>query len=94
MSDPVNLREMRALKEHDARLWSPLDCLKAVVRDLESGELKSVDAIYIAMLRKGETGQAASFPFYTAGAPALELRGVLAQHLHDICIAFTESKSQ
>lgn len=85
MTDPVSLSEARAVKADDARLWTPLECLKAIVRDLESGELKPVDAIYVAMLRRREDGQAASFPFYTAGARTIELRGVLAQHLHDIC---------
>lgn len=88
MTGPINLNEVRALKAEDARLWTPLDCLKAVVRDLENGELKPVDAVYVAMVRRGETGQAIAFPFYTAGAPSIELRGILAQHLHDICAAF------
>lgn len=89
--DPINLREVRALKEQNARLWTPLDCLKAVVRDLESGDLKPIDAIYVAMLRRSEDGNATAFPFYTAGALAVELRGILAQHQHDICNAFSQS---
>lgn len=92
MDDPVNLREFRANKEQDAKLWTPLDCLKAVVRDLESGEMKPVDAIYIAMVRKDESGQAQSFPFATAGTTTIELRGVLSQHLHEICAAFGHSR--
>ena len=88
MADPINLREIRAEKGQDATLWTPLDCLKAVVRDLESGELKPVDAVYVAMVRKAPAGQAQSFPFYTAGSKSLELRGILAQHMYDICEAF------
>jgi hypothetical protein len=88
MSDPISLREARANKEGDATLWTPLDCLKAVVRDLENGECAQVDAVYVAMIRRREDGQASAFPFYTAGAKTIELRGILAQHLHDICSAF------
>ena len=91
MSDPINFREMRALKEQDGTLWTPLDCLKALVREFESGETKPVDAVYVAMLRRREDGQASSFPFYTAGARTIELRGMLAQHLHDICAAFNNT---
>ena len=88
----INIREIRANKEQDALLWKPRDCVEAVLRDLDSGELGQVDAVYIAMVRKGETGQAQSFPFYTAGCTTLELRGMLTQHLHDMCDAFTKSR--
>ena len=91
--EPINFREAHALKQEDGTLWTPLDCLKALVRDLESGEMKPVDAVYIAMVCKGEKGQAQSFPFYTAGAITLELRGILAQHLHGICAAFIGARS-
>jgi len=93
MNNTINLSEARANKENDARLWTPLDCLKAIVRDLESGELRPIDIVYIAMARKGESGQAQSFPFYTAVAQRLELRGVLSQHLHDLCDDFNSSRS-
>lgn len=92
MNDPISFQEARALKEQNAVLWTPLDCLKAIIRDLESGEMKPVDAIYIAMVRKDEDGQAQEFPFATAGAIALELRGILTQHLHEICAAFSSPR--
>lgn len=88
MNEPVNLREARATKQDDATLWTPLDCLKALVRELESGECKPVDAVYVAMVRRDEKGQAVAFPFYAAGARTLEFRGILAQHLHDTCAGF------
>ena len=91
MSDPVSFNEARATKEQDARLWTPLECIKAILRDLETGELKPVDVIYVAMVRKTPAGQTTAFPFYTAGAPSLELRGILAQHLHDLCDAFNRT---
>lgn len=40
MNDPLSLAEARAAKAHDNRLWSPLDCLDKVRRDIESGEIK------------------------------------------------------
>lgn len=88
MSDPISFRAAKALKEQDSTLWTPLDCLKELVRELESGETEPVDAVYVAMMRRREDGQAAGFPFYAAGAKTIELRGILAQHLHDICAAF------
>lgn len=90
MTDPLNFREARAIKKKDARLWTPLDCLKSIVRDLESGECRQVDVIYIAMARKDKDGSATGFPFYTAGGTAFELRGLLAQHLHDLCAEFNQ----
>lgn len=87
--DPVNLNEVRAIQANDATLWTPLDCLKALVRDLESGECAPVDAVYVAMVRRHpENGEATSFPSYTAGAKAVELRGMLTQHISDLCESF------
>ena len=34
-----NLNEKRAEKMQDNRLWTPLDCLKALVRDIEIGDI-------------------------------------------------------
>lgn len=39
MADIENLNEARAHKEKDCRLWSPLEALEALVRDIKSGEL-------------------------------------------------------
>lgn len=94
MSEPVNLNEARAVKSSDATMWTPEECLKAILRDLASGDLKPVDAIYVAMVRRDKKGQAEAFPFYTAGAITLELRGILSQHLHDICAAFETGGSR
>lgn len=83
--EPVNFREALANRDNDATKWTVLDCLKALVRDLESGECQPVDVVYVAMMRRGPDGGAASFPWYTAGGKAIELRGLLAQHQHDVC---------
>lgn len=88
MSDTISLAEARANKEKDATLWSPLDCLKALVRDLESGECAPVNAVYIAMIRRDKEGHATAFPFYTAGARTTELKGMLTQHTFDLCSSF------
>jgi hypothetical protein len=37
---PISLSEMRAKKADDASLWEPLDCAKALVRDIESGKIR------------------------------------------------------
>ena len=85
MADPINFNEARADKENDGTLWTPLECLKSAVRELEDGTLKPVDVIYIAMSRKDEKGFVRWFPHYNAGARRLELQGLLAQHLYDLC---------
>lgn len=38
----VSLGEARAHKDSDARHWSPLDALKALVRDIEAGQINPV----------------------------------------------------
>lgn len=85
MGDTISLSEARAVKEKDGRLWSVTDCLRAVLRDLESGEIEPVDVIYIAMARLPQDGSPSAFPYYSAGARRTELKGVMAQHLHDLC---------
>lgn len=41
MSDePISLAEARAVKAADSKLWSPADALRALLRDIESGEIK------------------------------------------------------
>lgn len=88
MSDPVFLAEKRADKSGDARDWSVLDCLEALVRDLKAGTLPAVDAVYVAMMRRDEKGQMRAAPMFAAGASSLELRGLLTQHLFDMCHYF------
>lgn len=39
MSDDIpSLSAIRALKTQDNRLWSPVDCLRDCIKDIESGE--------------------------------------------------------
>ena len=92
--EPINLREARANKAEDARLWTPLDALKALVRDLENGECQEVQVVYVAMGRINDKGQLCSTPFYTAGSNTLGLRGLLTQHLYDMCDSFANSRKQ
>lgn len=42
MSDEnvVSLNERRAVESEDSTKWTPLDCAKALVRDIENGTLK------------------------------------------------------
>lgn len=83
--DPINFAEARATALGDARAWTPLDCLKALVRDLESGACDPVQVVYVAMARTDEKGDVIGLPYYTAGAPGIVVRGLLAQHLHAKC---------
>lgn len=83
--DIISFNEARAEKEGDGRLWTPLECLKALVRDLENGACNPVQGVYVALVRKGETGEMVSAPFYVAGLSGLEIGGLLAHHLHNLC---------
>lgn len=51
MSDPVSLNERRAAKEKDCKLWEPIDCARALLRDIESGAVKP-DKMFISYLEK------------------------------------------
>lgn len=42
-----SLAEARALKENDSRLWTALDALKSVVRDIENGTEPMPEALAI-----------------------------------------------
>lgn len=56
MSDNiVNLAEARAVAAEDSRLWTPLDCIRALLRDMESGEVDA-DAILVHWYQKTEDG--------------------------------------
>lgn len=55
MSDPISLAEARAVNAEDAKLWSPLDALKALIRDIEAGEV-SPTWIAVHWLERQEGG--------------------------------------
>lgn len=78
MSDVVSLGERRAERGNDARLWTPAEAARALLRDIESGAI-APRAIYVAMVESGPRGS--SYPYITAGASNLEVCGLLAQHL-------------
>lgn len=90
MSDDTikSFGEALANKHNDAKLWSPLECLKALVRDLENGVTAPVDLVFVAMARKAPNGEAKAYPFYMAGGTALEMRGLLVQHTDGLCDRF------
>jgi hypothetical protein len=35
----IGLNEYKAITADDSRLWTPLECLEAMVRDIKSGEI-------------------------------------------------------
>lgn len=85
MSDVLSIEVRRAEKLQDARQWTPLTCLKELVRKLESGEMEPIDMVYVAMSRtvevNGQKGR--NFPYTCAGVDALQTQGLLARHLSD-----------
>ena len=65
--DIVSLNEARAVKAADNTLWSPLECLKAVVRDVEAGVCKPVK-VFIVMEEEGP-GKRNLFTRYRSNLP-------------------------
>jgi hypothetical protein len=75
MSDVISLAEARAAKEEDSTLWTPLDMARALVRDIESGEINP-DQISVQYLYENPEGDRAH-GFYAAGLNYLEHVGLL-----------------
>jgi hypothetical protein len=51
----VSINETRAEKECDNTLWSPMDCVRAVARDMSSG-LISPDTIFVMCVKHEPDG--------------------------------------
>ncbi len=80
MSEPVNLAEERATRDGDCREWTPVDALKACLRDIENGEIVP-DILYIAMAQSDEGKDEAYYDFKVAGGKKLDIIGLLFKHL-------------
>lgn len=78
--EPVDFAERRALKEDDAKLWTPLAALKKIVREIEGGEA-SPRLLYIAMQSERREDGLAAYNYIYAGGTNLECCGLLAVHL-------------
>lgn len=73
-----------AEKTGDCRKWSALDALKDCIRDIESGELNA-ETVYIALKHRVDD-ETVDYRYLAAGGTNIELSGLLAQHLHRLCI--------
>lgn len=71
-----SLEKARADKAGDARLWTPLDCLREVLRLVEAGDLK-IDKIVILHREEIESGGTTG-GYFMAGMTRPELIAVLA----------------
>lgn len=81
MTEPISLAQARADREQNAKLWSPLECLKATIRDIEAGVIAPT-SLYISMATS-ENG-CTRFSYACAGLSRLEAIGLLSQQLHDV----------
>lgn len=76
----VSLGAERAGRARDARLWKPIEAVRELLADMESGAINP-EMIYIAMrYSDGDGGYA--HPFLQAGMNDIEVVGLLSQHLH------------
>ena len=81
-----SLNQTKADKEQDCRLWTPLEALEALVQEIKNGEI-SPDMVYVAMrVRDADDTNLVFYNYTTAGATNMELSGLLAQHLHRLCM--------
>lgn len=80
-SEVVDLARLRVDKSGDSRDWTPLDALRDVLDDIESGKINP-RIIYIAMECPDADGQHTFFDFQCAGGLKLEYIGLLSRHLH------------
>lgn len=82
MSDDnvTSLGARRAEKTADCREWTPLEALRELIAQIESGEA-NVDMLYIACYGDNPTG-GVDYLYKAAGGTKIELIGLLARHLH------------
>lgn len=65
--NPDPLRERRADKAKDAKLWTPLDALRAMIRDIENGSITAPNQIVIIYQKEGAKGENNTIGYYQAG---------------------------
>lgn len=78
----VDLAEERASRSDDARDWTPLMALKALVREIEDGGA-APDMLYVAM-RQQHSHDEASYDCVCAGGDDVQLVGLLTTHVHQL----------
>lgn len=64
MSEPISLGERRAVANGDCREWTPIECVRALLRDLEAGLLKP-EQLCVHMLTPN--GEGHRHKYYVAG---------------------------
>lgn len=64
--DIINLNEARAVKASDNRLWSPVEMLQAVIRDIQSGEINP-KRIVVHYFEQEEPDKGSIYNAYTCG---------------------------
>ena len=80
MNDPINLAKPRADKADDCRLWTPLDALKDLIRQIEDGEVAPDRLIVIH--HKGAAGPGDLYVRF-AGVDKLQTLALLSIALHE-----------
>lgn len=81
MTDNIeSLGAHRARKSDDCRVWTPLEALRELIAQIESGEA-NVDMVYVACYGDNPKG-GVDYVYKAAGGTKIELLGLLARHLH------------
>lgn len=84
VTEPVSLAARRVDRSNDCRDWTPLEALRELVKDIESGA-RNPRAIYVAMESETDEASYTKLGFVCAGADRTELVGLLMRHVHLTC---------
>ena len=87
MSEPTQINAVRADKANDRRMATPLETLKQLVSDIESGKVEAPDQIYIEFFtfKKGDNPlETFRTNFRCAGASYRELIALLELAKRDL----------
>lgn len=85
MGDIVHFNEAKADLSGDSRDWSPLDMLKALVRDIEEGKVKPCSGMCIHFWEDGsdEEGAGRVHTFFVSGMTFSEHLSLLTVAAHE-----------
>ena len=85
MTDKIeSLATKRAVKSGDCRDWTPLEALKQLIIDIESGK-STPDMLVVCMreIRGTDEEKRVFYPRVSAGVTQIECLGLLSQHLYE-----------
>ena len=81
MTEPINFSEEKMKRSGDGRDWTPLDTLKALVRDIEAGDEPMPTLMYVCMQTDSPGTNNSRVHFACSGGSKTEMLGLLMKHV-------------